>query len=63
MIEVELEDYRAKKHWVVFEVDLDDNTPMCMVSEAAGKILKLPNGMHYRLRLLAINFYELNLVI
>ena len=43
---------------MVFEVDLDDNTPMSMVSEAAEQVQKLPKGMHYRL--IVINFYELN---
>ena len=47
-VEVELEDYRVKKHWVVFEVDLNDITPMVMVSKAAQKVLKLPDTMHYR---------------
>ena len=32
--------------------NLDDNTPMKMVSKAAEKVLKLPTGMHYRNRLL-----------
>ena len=46
---MELEDYRAKKHWVVFEVDLNDLTPKRMVSKAAEKVQKLPKGMEYRL--------------
>ena len=47
--EVELEDYRVKKNWVVFEVDLNNITPMEMVSKAAQKVHhKLPVNMHYR---------------
>ena len=46
--EVELEDYRVKTHWVVIEVDLNDNTPMEMVSKAAQNHNKLPPNMHYR---------------
>ena len=45
---MELEDYRVKKHWVVFEVDLNGNTPMKMVAKAAQKHNKLPPNMHYR---------------
>jgi len=30
-VEVELEDYRVKKRWIVFEVDLNDITPMEVV--------------------------------
>ena len=33
---------------VVFEVDLNDITPMEMVSKAAQKVHKLPANMHYR---------------
>ena len=47
-VEVELEDYRVKKHWIVFNVELDENTKMKRVCEAAEKVLELPKSMIYR---------------
>ena len=41
-MEVELVSHEDKNNWWVFEIEMDEDTPMSRVSKAADMVLRLP---------------------